>query len=204
MSDGNEVSDRLRTLLDERGLGPGDRLPSERTLALELGISRAGLREGLRRLSALGLLEARRGSGHYLTAADLTDLLEVRIRLEPFAAGLAAVRREDRDLARIEELLAELRATKSDAGRFAATDLHLHQAVVAAARSAPLRILLDALSDLLRYSRTRTAPQLEMRSRAIADVQILVQAIRERDSCRAEAAMRAHLEAVSAVLKGAG
>jgi GntR family transcriptional repressor for pyruvate dehydrogenase complex len=204
VSDGNEVSDRLRTLLDERGLGPGDRLPSERTLALELGISRAGLREGLRRLSALGLLEARRGSGHYLTAADLTDLLEVRIRLEPFAAGLAAVRREDRDLARIEELLAELRATKSDAGRFAATDLDLHQAVVAAARSAPLRILLDALSDLLRYSRTRTAPQLEMRSRAIADVQILVQAIRERDSCRAEAAMRAHLEAVSAVLKGAG
>ena len=199
-----QVSDQLRSLLDERGLGPGDRLPSERNLALELGISRAGLREGLRRLGALGLLEARRGSGHYLTTVDLTDLLEVRLRLEPYAAGRAAARRTPTDLARLDELLTELGASESDPELFAVIDLRLHQTVAAAARSAPLQLLLDALADLLRYSRTLTAPRPEMRSRTMADLQDLIHAIRDQDAPRAEAAMEAHLKAVSAVLGSGG
>lgn len=200
MSERNQVSDRLRALLDERVLGPGDRLPSERTLALELGISRAGLREGLRRLSALGLIEARRGSGHYLTTVDLADLLEVRLRVEPYAAALAAARRDAEDLELFAELLADLRAAEAEPDSFAAADLRLHAAIVAAARSAPLRILLDALADLLRYSRTRTAPAPALRSDALRDLRSLVDAIAAGDPPAAEAAMRTHLEAVSATL----
>ncbi|MBS1877891.1 MAG: FadR family transcriptional regulator [Actinobacteria bacterium] len=200
MAQGDEVSDRLRALLDERGLRPGDRLPAERALAAELGISRARLREGLRRLGALGLLEARRGSGHYLTTVDLGDLLEVRLRLEPYAAGLAAARRDDEDLRLFERRLAELRATESQPERFASADLSLHGAVLAAARNDPLRIMLDALSDLLRYSRTRTVSEPQMRSGALVDLEALVGAIRAEAAPAAEAAMRAHLEAVSATL----
>jgi GntR family transcriptional repressor for pyruvate dehydrogenase complex len=204
VSDGNEVSDWLRSLLDDRGLGPGDRLPAERDLARELGISRPALREALRRLGALGLLEARPGSGHYVATVDLDDLLAVRLRLEPYAAGLAAARRTEADLQQLEELLEELAATESDPERFAAADVRLHRCVVVATRNPPLQIIIDALADLLRYSRTRTAPDRGIRSRTATDLQTLVQAIRIQDETGAEIAMRNHLEAVSGVLASGG
>jgi GntR family transcriptional regulator, transcriptional repressor for pyruvate dehydrogenase complex len=80
----NDVTERIQLLLSQRQLVPGDRLPPERQLAAELGVSRASLREGLGRLLDLGILEARRGSGTYLAEVDLLDLLEVRLRLEPY------------------------------------------------------------------------------------------------------------------------
>lgn len=204
MSARNHVAERLQALLAERDLAPGDRLPPERQLAAELGVSRASLREGLRRLLDLGVVQARQGSGTYVAQVDLADLLQVRLRLEPYAAGLAARRRSPRDLARMDELVAELRATQPDPAAFAATDALLHMAIVDAAGSPSLRILLVTIGDLLRHSRATTAPDAALRAAALARLEQLVGAIRAGDGPAAERAMRAHLREVGATLAAAG
>lgn len=196
----NHVAERLQALLTERQVAPGDRLPPERQLAAELGISRASLREGLRRLIDLGVLEARQGSGTYLAEIDLADLLAVRLRIEPYAAGLAAQRRTDADLKRLDELCAELRDTLPDAEAFADADLRLHAAVVEATGSPALRVLQAALSDLLRHSRAHTSPDASLRAAALERIEQLTAAIRAGDARAAERTMRAHLRDVGGVI----
>src|ERR1700754_297533 len=181
VSEDGDVGQQLQALVLERGIEAGERLPAERDLASELGISRAALREGLRGLIDLGVLEARRGSGTYLAGVDLDDLFAVRLRLEPYAAGLAARRRGAGDLARFEQLLSALRAVEGDARRFAAADASLHEAIVIAARSSTLRTLLDALADMLRYSRARTAPDPVTRAETLRHLEALVAAIAATD-----------------------
>jgi len=194
------VSERLRTLLEEE-VGPGDRLPPERRLAEELGVSRGSVREGLRRLVDLGIVEARRGSGTYVAPVDLDDLLEVRLRVEPYAARLAAQRRTASQLKRLRRTLERLRAVLDDADAFAAADLEIHRTVTAASGSVALQVLLAALGDLLRQSRETTASQREVRVAALSALERLVDAVAAADAAAAERAMRAHLREVGAALR---
>lgn len=200
MSASNSVAERVRLLLAERDLAPGDRLPPERQLAAELSISRASLREGLRRLIDLGILEAHRGSGTYLAAVDLDELLAVRLRLEPYAARLAAARRTDAQLAELDGALRELRATLDDAADFAAADVRVHGIVLDASRSPTLRVLLDALADLLAHSRATTTGDPTVRVATLARHEQLVEALRAGDAVRAERAMGAHLREIRRAL----
>jgi GntR family transcriptional regulator, transcriptional repressor for pyruvate dehydrogenase complex len=194
----NHVAERLRELLAEEDVVPGDRLPPERELATRLGVSRSSLREGLRRLTDLGIIEARQGSGTYLAPLDLGDLFEVRMRLEPLAARLAAQRRGDRDVARLQEALAELRSVVGDRRAFADADVRAHAAIVEASASAPLRVLFAAIADLLRHSRTTTSVAGDGREDALLEVERVVAAIRDGDGEEAELAMTRHLQRVGA------
>lgn len=193
MSARNNVAERVRHLLAERQLAPGDRLPPERQLAAELAISRASLREGLRRLIDLGILEARQGSGTYLAAVDLDELLAVRLRIEPYAARRAAKRRTDAQLAELDMMLVELRATRADPDAFAAADARVHGIVLDASQSPTLRVLLAALEDLLAHSRATTSSAPAVRADTLARHEQLVAALRAGDGGRAERAMAAHL-----------
>jgi len=196
----NHVAERVRALLAEEEVRPGDRLPPERELAARLGVSRSSLREGLRRLTDLGIIESRQGSGTYLAPLDLGDLFEVRLRLEPLAARLAAERRGEQDLARLADALAEMRGALADAQLFGEADVRAHAAVVDASGSLPVRVLFSAIADLLRHSRATTAANADLRDNAIREVEAVVDAIRAGDGDAAEAAMRDHLAHVGASL----
>lgn len=196
----NHVAERIHELLTERRLAPGDRLPPERQLAAELGVSRSSLREGLRRLLDLGVVQARQGSGSYLAPVDLADLLEARLRLEPYAARLAARRREERHVRALEDALAELRATAGDPAAFAAADQRLHAIVVEASGSLALRVLLAALADLLRHSRTTTSSDPDVRAATLVRLEQLAAAVRDGDASAAERAMRTHLREIGAAV----
>lgn len=198
----NLVTEQLLPLLAERELGPGARLPPERQLAAELGVSRSSLREGLRRLIDLGIVEARQGSGTYLAPVDLADLLDARLRLEPQAARLAAERRDEAQLAALVDALAELRATEHDAAAFAAADVRLHALVTETSGSLALRVLLAAVIDLLRYSRATTAADPAVRAATREQLERLVDAIRTQDADAAERAMHTHLHRIGRALPG--
>jgi GntR family transcriptional repressor for pyruvate dehydrogenase complex len=197
----NHVAERLRELLSDERAAPGGRLPPERELASTLGVSRSSLREGLRRLSDLGIIESRQGSGTYLAPLDLGDLFEVRQRLEPLAARLAAERCQERDLLTLEEALVELRAALPDAHHFGDADVRAHAAIVEASGSLPLRVLFAAIADLLRHSRATTATDPALRDDAAAEMAAIVAAIRTGDGDAAEQAMRDHLAHVVGSLR---
>ncbi|MBN7784991.1 FadR family transcriptional regulator [Ponticoccus gilvus] len=156
--------------LREGALKLGDRLPSERELARDLGVGRPLLREVMRSLSMLGVLDIRHGSGAYVGKVDiglmsdfftfclsqeqdvLDDVLQARIAIECQAIRLACSRANERDLARISQWLNVLLHTLDDPEKGGHADFMFHQAVVAASHSRSLIVLHGALADLLKQS----------------------------------------------------
>ncbi|MBD3003251.1 MULTISPECIES: FadR/GntR family transcriptional regulator [unclassified Streptomyces] len=119
----DEAADGLRAMIAKGELTPGQQLPAEPELCARLGVSRGSLREAVRSLAALGLLESRHGSGTFISALrpgqmlagfaatvdvlpldGLLELFDVRRPLEAQAAALAAARADERVVARLREV----------------------------------------------------------------------------------------------------
>ena len=202
----------LRAMISTGRLTAGQRFPIESELCAELGVSRGSLREAVRMLAALGVVETRQGSGTYvsaLRAADivgsltltvgllpldgLLEIYELRRVLEGHAAAQAAARRPDALVAEIDELLGRLEAT-DDPELTAELDHQFHSRYAAAAGNPTLAALLDVFRSRSRSYQifhSPAAPQIKQVSdeghRAIAD------AIAARDSGAAETAACAHV-----------
>ena len=196
MAGSEDVTQAIRAFIGERSLGPGDRLPPERALAQQLGVSRPALREGIGRLVDAGLLRARQGSGTYVADVDAAELLAVRLRLEPLAAELAASGAGARDRAALRRLVAAMADAMDDPARFAELDLQLHARIARIAGNRVLVRVLGDLEQLLRVARAQTAAHERTRRRALADVTRLVEAIAAGDAAAAGAAMTDHLLAL--------
>jgi DNA-binding FadR family transcriptional regulator len=154
----------IMNLLTSGELGPGDRLPTERDLALSLGVARSTVREAIRGLERMRVLQVRHGEGIFVTSLDApllleatgfamqlmrdheaVDLLELRAILEGAAAGLASARMTDSQrrtlLQRLEELDA---ATTADA--LLEADIAFHATIAAGAGNKIMASLLDTFS----------------------------------------------------------
>jgi GntR family transcriptional repressor for pyruvate dehydrogenase complex len=179
----DSVAEELEARILEGSLKPGDRLPSERDLAAELGVSRPSLREALQKLVSKGLLVTRHGGGTVVTdRLEATfvdpwqemlkghpmlqsDLLEFRRMLESQAAALAAERATAADVERIDTAFAALDAAyaSDDLIACAEADVAFHQAVAEAAHNALIghlcaslhRVIHDDVSANLGFLRSR-------------------------------------------------
>src|SRR5688572_4094295 len=138
-------------------LKPGDRLPPERELAQQVGVSRPSVRAGLRSLAALGVLESRHGTGTFITAGPprlstsplslmaalhgftRDEMFEARRVLEASAAALAAERAEGENMALMAEEVTGMFASLSDPQAFLVHDVRFHRAVASGSRN-PVQI----------------------------------------------------------------
>ncbi|MGW2017704.1 FadR/GntR family transcriptional regulator [Streptomyces sp. NPDC001927] len=156
--------DQIKAMISGGELHPGDRLPTERDLAAQLGLSRSSMREAISALTVIGVLEARHGSGIYVSrlgaddlletfgvVADLSrgeqlvELLQVRRVLESTATALAAARIDQDQLAVVT---GHLRAMEEadDPEEILAHDLAFHRAVNAASGNETMAAILEGLS----------------------------------------------------------
>ena len=159
----------IKEMLTRGELGPGSRLPVEKDLATMLGVSRGSLREGVRALATLGVLETRQGDGTYVTALDprtllsplgfladlqqpahAADLLAVRRVLEAESVALAATRLTDAQLAELEAVLAAVdnileSDPDMDLGAFIQADTEFHRLIARASGNPPLAAIIDSL-----------------------------------------------------------
>lgn len=167
----DEVVAQLIEALTEGTWAVGDRLPTEQRLTEELGVSRTVIREAVRALVHLGVLETRQGAGTYVVStadpapmlrrfgtADVREVFEVQLGFDIQAAGLAATRRTEADLRRLRGLLAARhRATAPE--EFARADADFHLAVVEAAGNSVLlecyRFFVGRLHDSLHALRSQ-------------------------------------------------
>jgi len=148
------------------GLKPGDRLPAEREFMEGLAVGRSTVREVIRQLQALGIVESRKGSGTYLlrsVSADtvhmplsfdatrlrdaLLQTLDVRRGLEAEASAIAALRRTDADLVKIEAKLEAMEAVHLEKGTAGPEDLAFHLAVYDATHNALFPQLLEQMRE---------------------------------------------------------
>jgi GntR family transcriptional repressor for pyruvate dehydrogenase complex len=167
------ISDAVAASLERRilegSLKSGDRLPPERELATEFGVSRPSLREAIQKLASKGMVQSRQGGGTYVTNAleatffdpwqDMMgshpnlreDMLEFRRMLEGQAAEWAAERATDADLTRLGQRFAALNATftNENMDQRSEADIAFHQAVGEAAHNALLGHLSSALLRLM-------------------------------------------------------
>ncbi len=196
---------RLREGILAGSYSPNQRLV-EAELCVELAVSRGTLRMALARLEQEGLIELELNRGARVKSFNLEealDLLRVREALEGLAAGLAAERATDDELAQVGQLLEEMESLSAagDLFGYSRANQELHRAVIAAARSPHTERLLGAVSyPLIRYQfRTILVPGRTADS--VAEHRELVAALAARDAERAEAAMRRHIGEVRATLE---
>lgn len=203
---------------------PGDRLPPERQLADEFGVSRASLREAIKQLSARGMVDSRQGGGTFVTDrlersfsgpweellgqhVDLRDdVLEFRRMLEGEVAALAAVRATDADRTRLAQLFAELEASYAtgDLVLQSTADVAFHSALADAAHNVLLAHLTTSLLGMLQSNIHDNIANLfnikPVASDLLAQHRAIWHAIDGRDPARARAAAETHLDFVANTL----
>src|SRR6478736_6575691 len=208
-----QVVAHVRGLIERRALRPGDRLPAERDLAVQIGVSRPTVRAGLRALAAMGVVQSRHGSGTYipdgppalgseplsfqaaLHGFTREEMYEARRILEVGAAGLAAERAAPDQLATLADEVAGLFASLEDPRVFLVHDINFHRSVAAASGNPIVASLVEMVSALYYERRRNTAAgasQRDLRDAAEAHRRIY-QAIRARNPDGARQAMHAHL-----------
>jgi GntR family transcriptional regulator, transcriptional repressor for pyruvate dehydrogenase complex len=208
----------VRTLIERGQLKPGDRLPAERDLATQIGVSRPTVRAGLRALSAMGVVQSRHGSGTYIPDGPPTlgtgplsflaalhgftreEMYEARRILEVGAAGLAAERATPDHVATLAEEVASLFASLDAPLVFLVHDINFHREVAAASGNPIVASLVEMVSALYYESRRDTAERAsdrDLRDAAEAHRRIY-QSIRARDPEGARMAMNQHLLQASA------
>jgi GntR family transcriptional repressor for pyruvate dehydrogenase complex len=213
----SSLSDRVtrqieKFLLDNK-LQPGERLPPERELARQFDVSRTVIREAVRALVAKGLLEVKMGSGTVVRRPsarsvaqsiaiflrgekiepEFTKILEVRRILEVEIAGLAAQRRTDEHIERLQEILEQAETYQGDRSKFAALDVKFHAALAEATQNELFSLLLDTLSDLMLQLRYMAFEVPGMTQRAIRLHNSIFNQVKARDADGARQAMIAHL-----------
>jgi GntR family transcriptional repressor for pyruvate dehydrogenase complex len=209
-----EIIDRIKTLLARGNLKPGDRLPPERELAALLGVGRPVLRQALKALATLGVLESHVGRGTYITASSdgllaapiefiilmqattLTELFEVRKTIEAELAGLAAERATNEHLAIIGSILGNQARKLTDAEGFLAEDLNFHNAIAEAARNRLFKAILDSLRRLMVEARRKLLLTGDDLSNSLADHNAIFESISKKRKRAAHNAMLRHLDRV--------
>jgi len=190
--------DCIRQKIITLALAPGT-LINEQELADALNTGVGAVREALKLLAHDELVHITPRHGLYvadINLADLEQLSEMRLTLEPFCAGLAARRAEPDDLAVLEALRQEQVATPSaDSRRLLEIDHKFHQALIRAARNKYLARSLEHFFGLSQRLWYLTLPRIDFLSGAVAEHLDLIQAIRERDAERAEKIMHHHVRA---------
>lgn len=207
-----ETAKTIRALILQE-YTPGQRLPTERALALQLGVSRAVVREAFRELSSLNIITSKQGSGTYVSEFNvdglfapltfaltidpsmLLHLYELRIILEPVAALLAATRATAQQSDAIETEFAAYEAAyqSGDWSLLVAHDETIHQLISNASGNPLLSAVLRSLSKAAHRARLVTASLEGTPSATYQELSACVEAIRENDPIRAHGAMTRHI-----------
>lgn len=213
-----KVAEQIQRLIRDGLLKPGDKLPPERELAETFQVSRSSLRDAIRVLELMGMVEARQGEGTVvrepsgeavaspLTAALLqqrefvSELLELRGMIEPTLAARAATHADADDLTHLEDILRRQKE-KVDGGELAIEeDSEFHYSIARASNNKVVLRVVDVFMDLLRESR-KQALQVEGRlQKSLASHQQILAAIARHDAAAAEKAMRRHIQEIEAIV----
>jgi GntR family transcriptional regulator, transcriptional repressor for pyruvate dehydrogenase complex len=219
----NRVTQEIEQLIVDGRLKTGKRIPSERDLAGQFGVSRTVVREAVRGLVAKGLLEVKPGSGTmvrtpsarsitqsmslFLRAhqADLSydKIHEVRRILEIEIAGLAAARRMPEDLATLEQILERMADMRADPERFPQLDVLFHAALAAATHNELFALLLDSIADVMIRVRQMGFNVPDSSLHAIRYHNAIYEQVRAGNAEGARRAMREHLIDSEAVIRQA-
>ena len=213
-----EIADRIRRLILDGTPRSGEPLPSERDLAERFGVSRGSVRDALRMLETIGLLETRHGQGTFPRELDVgrlvaplasvltyrrdlqTELMDVRRMFEPAVARAAALRTTPGDVADLRQIL-EIQRRKLKTGRSAILeDTAFHAALARATQNRVVVSIMETLNDLLVESRKLTLKKRGRPERSLKGHEAVIDAIAAGNGEAAADAMRRHIDEIGDLL----
>jgi GntR family transcriptional repressor for pyruvate dehydrogenase complex len=217
-----DAMETIKAMIVSGELKPGERLPPEHELSERLGLSRNSLREAVKSLEVVRILDVRRGDGTYVTSLEprllleamsfvvdlhqdssVIEMFEVRKVLEPHIAGVAAIRITDEELAGIRGSLDSIGEgpTVED---LVAHDLDFHRRIVAAGGNAYLTSLLDGLSGATVRARVwRGLTEEGSVERTLDEHEAIFAALNDHDADRARAWTTIHVGGIESWLRAA-
>lgn len=217
------IVEHILKLIRSRQLNPGDQLPPERDLAQIMRVSRASLRESIRSLAMLNVLEMRHGSGTYVSSLEpellveklelvfsvndstFLDLIQARQVVEPGLAILAAQRSTPSHIKALSEIMARSwQCVEQSPEDFPLIDIEFHIYIASMAENATLKHFLRSVTRLSIASSQRTATDINSVRQAIEDHEMIFSAIAERNPSAASAAMLNHLRGVENKIRHLG
>ncbi len=210
----SQVANRILGMVKSGNLRPGDRLPTEQQMGIAFGISRPPLREALKALTLMGVLESRQGGRYTVTDLspsrlvepfnimlsvadfDVQEPFEARSAVETEIVRLCTERASDEQRQRIQMLALDGRAFHDDPVAFRLLDIEFHQALNAGAGNAMLSTLSQGLYDVGLDARRVASSTPGVIEKSVAQHCKVADAIVAKDAAAAVAAYRAHLEHV--------
>jgi GntR family transcriptional regulator, transcriptional repressor for pyruvate dehydrogenase complex len=218
----DEAIDKIKQMILSGRVRPGEKLPREADLAAELGLSRNSLREAVKALSVINVLDVRQGDGTYATSLapslllealsfigdfhrddTVLDFLEVRRILEPAATALAAVRMSDEDRTELGKVL-ETVDVDTPVEELVAADLEFHRQIAVGAGNSVLASLVDSMSAPTTRARVwRGMTEPRALERTLAEHRAIYQAITSRDADLARSWAIVHIAGIESWLRTA-
>ncbi|TWF79604.1 GntR family transcriptional regulator [Pseudonocardia hierapolitana] len=218
----DEAIGKIKEMIRSGELGPGDRLPPEKELSEALGLSRSSLREAVKALEIIRVLDVRRGDGTYVTSltpdtlldamsfvvdihqdSSLLELFEVRRILEPAAASMAAARVAPPDVEELRDLLAAL-GDSPTVDELVAHDQVFHRRIAELAGNTYLTSLLDTLSSsTLRARIWRGLSEEGSTERSLTEHRMIIDALARGDAALVAARATVHIDGVAGWLRRA-
>src|SRR5260221_6683009 len=216
----DEAIEKIKEMITAGRLRPGDRLPREADLAERLGLSRNSLREAVRALALIRVLDVRQGDGTFVTSLEpgllldamsfvvdfhrddtVLQFLEVRRILEPAATALAAQRITDEEVAGLRAHLASI-GNAPTVEQLVANDLEFHRRIGACSRNTVLSSLLDSLSGPTTRARVwRGLTQEGALTRTLLEHEAILDALAAHDTEGARAWATIHIVSIEQWLR---
>lgn len=212
-----EVARQIERMILQK-MHPGDKLPAERELAELFGVSRSSIRDAMRSLELVGLVEPRQGAGTVVREISpdmlvtplsnviahkrqlVGELLDFRKMLEPALAARAALRASVQEIIEMEEILRR-QSEKLSRGELAIEeDSEFHYTIAMGSGNSVVLKVLDVVMDLLRETRARSLQREGRPEKSLAGHRRILAAIKRRDRAAAEAAMRQHLKDIEQIV----
>jgi GntR family transcriptional regulator, transcriptional repressor for pyruvate dehydrogenase complex len=207
-----EIATKLEKMVLDETLKVGDKLPPEKNLAENFGVSRNILREALKTLKERGLIEVRTGDGVYIVkpgtdvlkdmvnrliilgGVSIRDLFEFRLAIEVKSCGLAAEKADEGELKHLEEIINKMKNDVEDPERWAKEELEFHMSIAKASKNTLFYSFISPISNLLfeLFLKGRQNPQAKIEG--IEGHIAIVKNLKKRNKALAEEAMRKHLE----------
>ena len=216
-----DIVQQIRTLIEEGKLKRNDHLPSERELSETFRVSRTTVREAIRTLESMKLLQSRQGNGTYVVASseealiqplaaalfnekdDIRDIFYIRKIIEPHVAELAAENASPEEMEELERILRKQEECIGQRETIIETDSAFHNLMVKATKNRVMERLIIALIDLLKESREKYLMEEENDERAIRSLeghQQILSAVKKGDGNAARKSMLQHLEDIEGII----
>lgn len=215
----DEIVNQVKSLISQGTLKPGDRLPPERELIKEFGVSRPSIREALNSLVAQGFLEVKQGNRTFVKSVTsekiqdplslllntdtqkIFDLIEVRKAMEAWGAFQAAQRGSEEDIKRLEEIIGQMEAALGKGESWEKQDADFHLAVAQATHNTIQTHMMFTIYDLLRESVARVFRDQGKAEKLFQQHYRIFNAIKNRAPDKARERILEHLNYVESEVK---